>query len=214
VRWCVGCGCVKMSNLAAAKQAIIATIAGSSVPEDPTHAENTLEWLLKLNPHADDALQIAALGHDIDRACASKVNRAAYANYDLFKAAHAKNSAQILKELLEKYKVSASIIEKVVNLVVHHEVGGYPEADQLKDADSISYFDGNLELYYQREGWQETKRRAQWGYQRLSPKMKEVLREFHYKSQDLNRLLQEVISEFESQENKVNHATTDYQQKN
>ncbi len=37
------------------------------MPEDPRHAENTLDWLLKLKPDADEALQIAALGHDIER---------------------------------------------------------------------------------------------------------------------------------------------------
>lgn len=203
-----------MNNLAAAKQTIMATIARSSVPEDQKHAENTLEWLLKFNPNADDALQIAALAHDIDRASASKVNRADYPNYDAFKAAHAKNSAEILKELLGKHKISTLIIEKTYHLVLHHEIGGYPEAEQLKDADSISYFDGNLEHYYRREGWQETKRRSRWGYQRLSPKMKEVLQDMQYEDQDLNRLLQEIISECDAQENKVNHATTDYQQKN
>ncbi len=50
------------------KQEIRRVIAGSSVEEDPRHAENTLEWLLKHEPDADEALQIAAMGHDIDRA--------------------------------------------------------------------------------------------------------------------------------------------------
>ena len=50
------------------KKKIEKIIKNSLVPEDPIHSKNTLEWLLKLNPHADDALKIAALGHDIERA--------------------------------------------------------------------------------------------------------------------------------------------------
>jgi hypothetical protein len=73
-------------------------VAGSSVPEDRRHAENTLDWLLMLKPDADEALQIAALGHDIERALeARKVKRADFPDYDRFKAAHARNSAEILR---------------------------------------------------------------------------------------------------------------------
>ena len=78
-------------------------IAGSSVPEDPAHSLNTLEWLLKFEPDADEALQLAALGHDIDRAVeARKVLRADFADYDDFKRAHAKHSAEMLLEILQR----------------------------------------------------------------------------------------------------------------
>ena len=45
-----------------AKSRIRALIARSEVAEDPRHAENTLKWLLRTEPSADEALQIAALG--------------------------------------------------------------------------------------------------------------------------------------------------------
>ncbi len=150
-------------------------MSGSSVPEDPRHAENTLEWLLRLEPDADEALQIVALGHDIDRAVeARKVQRANFTDYDVFKAAHARNGAIILKEIMDEGGVPQDIAEEVCRLVCCHEVGGDPRSDLLKDADSISYFDVNLPLYYERNGWEETKRRCLWGYRRLSPRMKEV----------------------------------------
>jgi len=150
-------------------------VAGSSVPEDPPHAENTLEWLLKLKPNADEALQIAALGHDIDRAVeARKVQRADFADYDVFKAVHAHNGAIILKEIMDECGVPEDIAEEVYRLVCRHEVGGDPRSDLLKDADSISYFDVNLPFYYERTGWQETLRRCLWGYRRLSPRMKKA----------------------------------------
>jgi len=164
-----------MNSVERTKQKIRAVVGGSSVPEDPPHAENTLEWLLRLKPDADEALQIAALGHDIDRAVeAYKVQRSDFADYDAFKAAHARNGAIILKAIMDECGVPEDIAEEVYQLVCHHEVGGDPRSDLLKNADSISYFDVNLPLYYERNGWQETLRRCLWGYRRLSPRMKKV----------------------------------------
>ena len=57
-----------MKSIRCAEQRIRSAISRSKVPEDPLHAENTLAWVLKLIPEADEALKLAALGHDIDRA--------------------------------------------------------------------------------------------------------------------------------------------------
>jgi len=192
-----------MTPLNAARGAIREFIAGSHVPEDPAHAENTLQWLLKIKPDADDALQIAALAHDIDRASVQKVKRGAYDDYDAFKAAHAAHGAQILRKILEVHGVCADITDRACLFVLHHEVGGDPHTDILKDADSISYFDTNLPLYYGREGWEETKRRCLWGYQRLSPKMRTVLASIRHHDPKLNQMLREVINEGDEQENRI-----------
>ena len=152
-------------------------IAGSAVPEDPDHSRNTLEWLLELEPDADAALRIAALGHDIDRAVGErKVQRADYADYDVFKAAHARNGAAILREILHACRVADdALTDEVHRLVCVHEVGGDLRSDLLKDADSISYFDVNLARYFQRHGWQETRRRCAWGYLRLSQRARSIV---------------------------------------
>jgi len=188
-----------MNSIECAKQKIRAIIAGSNVPEDPTHAENTLEWLLKLNPEPDQTLQIAALAHDIDRAVENqKVRRSDYDDYDAFKAAHARNGARILREIMEECGVSNSITEEACRLVTLHEVGGDHRSDLIKDADSTSYFKVNMPLYYQREGWEETKRRCIWGYQRLSAPMKRVVEDITYEDALLTRLLKEAIREASS----------------
>ena len=142
-----------MNNIEYVKNRIRKIIANSSIPEDPLHAENTLEWLLKLDPFADEALQIAALVHDIDRALENKVQRSDFNNFDDFKQAHASNSAKFLRTILEQYKVENSIAKEASRLVELHEVGGDPRSDLLKDADSISFFDVNLPYYFKREGW-------------------------------------------------------------
>jgi len=166
------------------------------VPEDPRHAENTLEWLLRFDSEAVQGLQIAALAHDIDRAIEEgRVRRTDYDDYDLFKVAHARNGAKILREILDKYGVAKSMSDEACRLVVLHEVGGDPRSDLLKDADSISFFDVNLPLYYQREGWEETKRRCVWGYQRLSEQRKAIVKNITYEDEILTHLLQEAIKE-------------------
>ncbi len=185
-----------MDNIDCAKQKIRAVIAGSRVPEDPRHADNTLEWLLRLEPDADQALQLAALAHDFDRAIEEiKVKRTDFDDYDAFKAAHAHNGAEILRSILIRCDVEGDIVDEACRLVEVHEVGGDPSSDLLKDADSISYFDVNLPLYYQREGWQETKRRSSWGYRRLSARAKELVNKICYLDERLVQLLREVIHE-------------------
>lgn len=185
-----------MDSIDCAKQKIRLIIAGSRVPEDPRHADNTLAWLLHLDPNADYALQIAALAHDIDRAIEeTKVKRADFYDYDAFKAAHARNGAEILRPILVACGVERSVVEEACRLVTYHEKGGDPRSDLLKDADGISYFDVNLTFYSRREGWQETKRRALWGYRRLSARAKKILKSIRYKEEALTRLLSEVIQE-------------------
>ena len=172
------------------------TVARSEVPEDPLHAENTLHWVLKKDSQSDQALQIAALAHDIDRAVAErKVRRADFSDYDAFKNAHARNGAAILREILESCGVDNPVCEEACRLVTLHETGGDARSDLLKDADSISYFEVNMPLYFQREGWEETKRRCVWGYRRLSGEMKRVAQGITYEKPELNRLLQTAIEE-------------------
>jgi hypothetical protein len=166
------------------------------VPEDLRHAENTLEWLLRLKPDANEALQIAALGHDIERALdARKVKRADFPDYDIFKAAHARNSAGILRGITKDCGVPQDTASDVYLLVCRHETGGDPHADLIKNADGISYFHVNMPLYYQREGWEETKRRCIWGYGRLSARVKKIVENIAYADEKLTKLLQEVIRE-------------------
>jgi hypothetical protein len=185
-----------MTNIECAKQKIRNITAGSRVPEDARHADNTLEWLLRLDPNASEALQLAALAHDIERAIEGiKVRRANFDDYDTFKAAHARNSAKMLRPILDASKVGRHIMDEACRLVEVHEAGGDPDSDLLRDADSISYFDVNLSAYFRREGWEETKRRSRWGYRRLTPRAREIVRHFNHEDEQLAHLMREVIRE-------------------
>lgn len=191
-----------MDSVECVKREIRKTIAASKIPEDPIHADNTLEWLLKLAPEVDPAMQIAALAHDIDRAVeARKTLRSDFDDYDAFKAAHAQNGARILKEILDRFQTPQSIAVEACRLVTLHEVGGDPRSDLLKDADSISYFDVNMPLYYNREGWDETLRRCIWGYRRLSPRGKMIAKNITYDNPPLTLLLKEAIRQADNKDN-------------
>ncbi|MGE4606365.1 MAG: DUF4202 family protein [Myxococcota bacterium] len=186
-----------MPSLARAERRIAEVIAGSGVPEDPGHSRNTLEWLLRFDPKADPALRIAALGHDIERAVeARKVRRGDFADYDAFKAAHARNSAAMLGEILRESGVGdETLTREVHHLVCLHEVGGDLRSDLLKDADSLSYFDVNLPLYFERNGWQETHRRCVWGYRRLSERARSMAEGLTWPGKELHDLMGEAIRE-------------------
>jgi len=187
-----------MDSIDCVKKKIDGIIEKSLVPEDPIHAKNTLEWLLKLKPDADEALIIAALGHDIERAIEErKVRYKDYKSYDEFKKAHALNSAKILKEIMEECNVRKELVEDVFFLVSRHEIGDDKRVDVLRDADSISFFHVNLPYYFIRNGMDETKRRCLWGYRKLSDNLKGVVAEFDYQNKELELLVKICIGESE-----------------
>ncbi len=172
-------------------------IGKSSVPEDPVHSRNTLEWLLKFKPDADIALRIAALGHDTERALEHrKVKRRDYADYDSFKEAHAEKSAKVLAGIMKECNIHSELIDDVVFLVRHHETGGDPRADLLRDADSVSFFQVNLPFFYARNGVEETRMRCRWGLKRLSSEMETVVEGFEYENKELSTLLENSIAEY------------------
>ncbi len=110
-------------------------------------------------------------------------------NYCLFKKAHAKHSAEILQSILEECKVEKSVVEESCRLVSLHEVGGDDRSDLLMYADSISFFDVNLPHYFQREGWDETLRRAIWGLKRIPNELWSLIDNISFINKDLTKII-------------------------
>jgi len=166
-------------------------IASSSVPEDPFHAEDTLAWLQKLSAEIDLPLKIAAYGHDIERALpeGQRTSRKDYADYDAFKAAHARKSAAILHDIMVDCGIDKDVVAEVCRLVTLHEKGGDPRSDLLKEADSLSFFTVNLPFYYQRETLEEVVRRCSWGYRRLSPRGRDLLAKINFSDPLLKKII-------------------------
>jgi hypothetical protein len=189
-----------MNSIERVRKRIAELVAGSNVLEDASHSHNTLKWLLELEPDADAALRIAALGHDVERATEThKVRREDFADYDAFKAAHARRSADILREIMCECGVeNEALIREVQHLVCLHEMGGDPRSDLLRDADGLSFFDVNLLHYFERNGREETRRRCVWGYRRLSERARSIASGLAYSSDELKRLVETAIREAES----------------
>lgn len=179
--------------IAGLKKKIVEIIKKSSNPEDPIHAKNTLEWVIKLEPQADEALKIAALGHDIERAIDKrKIKRKNYTNYEEFKKAHALNSAEVLSKLMGIFKVKKELREEIFYLVNHHETGGNKRANLLKNADSLSFFQVNLPYYFIRNDLDETKKRCKWGYRRLPANLRKIVSRFFYDDERITLLVKKL----------------------
>lgn len=185
-----------MLFLPAAHSKIREVISRSPIPEDPSHAQNTLDWLLFLWPDSSPALQTAALGHDIERAYPNqRVSKSDYADYDAYKAAHAQNSARLLASLLVECGCPADFTDEATRLTARHESGGDAISDRLNQADSLSYFDNNLSYYFARKGYEETLVRARWGIKRLPQELYPLVATMTYDDDALNQLVAEVIRE-------------------
>ncbi|HEX6929221.1 MAG TPA: DUF4202 family protein [Gammaproteobacteria bacterium] len=181
-----------MDPLSRAQAEIRAVLAHSPAIEDSSHAEDTLAWLMRLKPEAGAALALAALGHDLDRVDkVAYVRRSDFTSYDAFSDAHARRAAARLRMLLDRCAVASVVADRACWLVRHHETGGDPDADALRDADNLSWFRVKLPAYLEREGRSETEQRCRWGYDCLSPEARRCYFEIRHGVQKLDRLLRE-----------------------
>ena len=180
--------------LEAVKKKISDVIIQSPYPEEPFHSVNTLEWVLQLRPDADEALRVAALGHDIERAFGIKrVRTADFDTFDEYKQAHALNSAQILTQIMEECGVDQNMVDDVAHLVAHHETGGDEREDVLRDADAISFFHVCLPLFYDRKGEEITRKRCVWSYKKLPGRLRRKVAEIDYMDENLRRIVEESL---------------------
>ncbi len=185
-----------MTKFADVQKEIEGILPNSPLDFDLGHARLVLKWVLKLKPNADEALRIAALSHDIDRAITGITEKDLkdYSKINEFKKEHSLRSAKFICDILVKHKYPQSIIEKVKHLVELHEFGGDDEADILRDADSIAYFEYNIPGYLKRNGKERTIGKIQFMYNRLSEKAKKMVRDMRYKDPEVAKLVKESIS--------------------
>lgn len=114
--------------------------------EEWDHAQNTLKWLLIIKPNADQILRISAFGHDIERVVFGKDEKK-YSSYDEFKLTHSKRSTELLKFIFQKHGSGENEILRIENIINLHEFGGNPEANILRDADSLANFEWCDEMF-------------------------------------------------------------------
>lgn len=173
-------------------------VKNSPLKWDAVHSKKALYWLLQLKPEANETLQIAALAHDIERGktgITEITHLKDYGDLKAFKKAHALRSADIAEELLIKFGYSSGDVQKVKKLIEHHEEGGDEETNILTDADSLAFFDYNLEPTYERnkkehsDALERTANKVRFMYERMSPKAKDIVRHFKYSLPELNNII-------------------------
>jgi len=136
------------------------------------HLLKTKDWLLKLYPEADEAMQIAAVAHDIDSAFVEYTGDSGFNDPDYLRD-HQIGAAAVLGNFLDENGVDVEIIEKVKHLVEKHEVGGDDGQNMVKDADSLGFFDRDLHDFINRhlaKGSDKDKIREKfdWMYDRIT----------------------------------------------
>jgi hypothetical protein len=113
------------------------------LPLQARHLERAYDWAFELAPHGSEPLALAALTHDMERGYPD----GSPAWFDgcwadtLYRMAHSERSARIVGDFLRDQSVAESQVREVVRLIVAHEVGGWPEADVLQSADSLSFLE-------------------------------------------------------------------------
>ncbi|MFA5797710.1 MAG: DUF4202 family protein [Candidatus Woesearchaeota archaeon] len=141
-----------------------------------THFEHTVNYLLQLKPDADEAMQIAAYAHDIDRAFHTTTAADKFKDMELddpkYLRVHQQSSAKIITSFLQSQKYNPEKIARIHNMILHHEEGGNEESDLIKDADSLSYFKINalrhVEKLTSRLGKDKIRRKFDFMYNRIT----------------------------------------------
>jgi hypothetical protein len=108
------------------------------------HLVRTLEWVERLAPDAGEALRVAAVVHDAERAYpepGQRLNARDHWDLEEYVLWHQDRSAALAAEWLAARGAAADLVVGVRRLVAVHEVGGWPEADVLQAADSLSFLE-------------------------------------------------------------------------
>jgi hypothetical protein len=115
-------------------------------PYNRTHLLKSLEWLDRIAPEASEAVRIATLTHDMERAFGGPDAIPIATNDRHYEKAHSDRSARIVSEWLRASGAGADLVKEVEDLIRVHEWGGWPDADLVQAADSLSFLETNIDL--------------------------------------------------------------------
>ena len=117
-------------------------------PYNRDHLLRALEWLDRLAPDAPEAVRLAALTHDMERAFPGPDQPVAKSFDDpLYYRLHSERSARIVGAWLRENGADDPLTRDVEKLILAHEFGGWPEADMVQAADSLSFLETNIDLF-------------------------------------------------------------------
>jgi hypothetical protein len=117
-------------------------------PYNRDHLLKALEWLDRLAPGEPDAVRLAALTHDMERAFPGPDSPVLESLDDpVYERLHSERSARIVGEWLAAQGADEQLTREVSALIVAHEVGGTREADLVQAADRLSFLETNIDLF-------------------------------------------------------------------
>jgi hypothetical protein len=117
-------------------------------PYNRHHLLRALEWLDELAPASSEALRLATLTHDMERAFPGPDSPQLSALDDpAYNELHCARSARIVAAWLRGRQAPPGLVADVEQLILAHETGGSHEADLLQAADSLSFLDTNIDLF-------------------------------------------------------------------
>jgi hypothetical protein len=112
------------------------------------HLLRALEWLDRVAPGSPEPVRLATLTHDMERAFPGPDQPHYRTLVDPeAERLHSERSARIVGGWLRAQEADRSLVAEVERLIVAHEVGGWPEADLVQAADSLSILDTNVDLF-------------------------------------------------------------------
>src|SRR3954467_10927040 len=117
-------------------------------PYNRDHLLCALKWLDRLAPGAGEAVRLATLTHDMERAFPGP-DSPVMASLDdpVYERLHAERSARIVGGWRRSPGADEQLTGEVAALIVAHEVGGTSEADLVQAADRLSFLETNIDLF-------------------------------------------------------------------
>ena len=115
-------------------------------PYNSTHLLKSLEWVDRLAPDASEAVRLATLTHDMERAFGGPDAIPIKMSDRAYEEAHSNRSARIVGEWLRANGGGDDLVTKVEDLIRVHEWGGSPDANLVQAADSLSFLETNIDL--------------------------------------------------------------------
>lgn len=142
------------------------------------HLLKAEEWLRRTDPDASEAMLLATLTHDMERAFpgpdSPRQDPARGPDDPVYIQAHSERSARVVADFLRQRGASEALIAEVADLIRAHETGGWPEADEVQAADSISFLEVNVDLFLHSigtssSGWtlETVRAKFDWMYERI-----------------------------------------------
>lgn len=163
------------------------------------HLKRTAYWARVLDPSAGEALLIAALSHDIQRAEGDRpaITDEAFKDFNVedYLLYHQEKGGEIMEEFLIRSNEPAELAKEVRRLISRHEVGGDREQDILRDADSISFLENLVDPFIKEKvpdfGFEDVKKKFKWMFDRIGSDQAKQLAEPFYK-EAMEKLLKSV----------------------